>query len=58
MGKPNGGVRPIALMTMIYRLWSKIRGHEIRQWEDLHKGPWDAAIRGSSALRAILVNFE
>ena len=55
MGKPKGGVRPIALMTMLYRLWSKIRGNEIRQWEELHKGPWDAAIRGSSALRAAVL---
>ena len=25
MGKPNGGVRPIFLMGMIYRLWTKAR---------------------------------
>ena len=52
MGKPNGGVRPIALMAMIYRLWTKIRRPYIVQWERAHAGPWDAAIKGSSARRA------
>ena len=51
MGKPNGGVRPIALMATIYRLWTKIRRPHIVQWERAHAGPWDAAIKGSSALR-------
>ena len=52
MGKNNGGVRPIALMPMLYRLWSKIRRPQVREWEDKTAGPWDAAVRGSSALRA------
>ena len=39
MGKPNGGVRPIALMAMIYRLWTKIRRPYIVQWESVHAGP-------------------
>ena len=52
MGKPAGGVRPIALMAMIDRLWTKIRRPYIVQWERAHAGPWDAAIKGSSALRA------
>eukprot|EP00973_Karenia_brevis_P087142 12082804-Karenia_brevis.AAC.1 len=25
MGKPQGGTRPIALMPMLYRIWTKIR---------------------------------
>ena len=29
MGKPTGGVRPIALMPMAYRLWTKVRRDEI-----------------------------
>ena len=52
MGKPNGGIRPIALMPMLYRLWTKIRKVNIGQWESVHGGPWDAALKGSSALRA------
>ena len=52
MGKPNGGIRPIALMAMIYRLWTKIRRPYIVLWEMAHAGLWDAAIKGSSALRA------
>ena len=39
MGKPAGGVRPIALMPMIYRLWTKIRKVELSTWEDKHHGP-------------------
>ena len=52
MGKPAGGVRPIALMAMIYRLSTKIRRPYIVQWERAHAGLCDAAIKGSSALRA------
>ena len=52
MGKPTGGPRPIALMPMLYRLYTKIRRPYIIQWEQAHAGPWDAAIKGSSALRA------
>ena len=36
MGKPNGGVRPIALMPMLYRLWSKIRRVDIHKWDNTH----------------------
>ena len=58
MGKPGGGCRPIALMPMLYRLWTKIRRPYMRDWEADNKGPWDAAVRGSSALRAaILIAF-
>ena len=55
MGKPHGDVRPIALMPMLYRLWTKIRNASIDEWGSLHHGPWDAAIRGSSALRAACI---
>ena len=58
MGKPPpGGVRPIALMPMIYRLWTKIRKVYIDEWEALHRGPWDAAVKGSSALRAAVLSM-
>ena len=57
MGKPAGGTRPIALMAMIYRLWTKIRRPEIDSWEAAWAGPWDAAVKGSSALRAAILNL-
>ena len=56
MGKPGGGFRPIALMPMLYRLWAKIRKVQIQEWDIEHRGPWDAAVRGSSALRAGLLS--
>ena len=39
-------------MAMIYRLWTKIRRPYIVQWEQAYAGPWDVAIKGSSALIA------
>ena len=57
MGKPAGGSRPIALMPMLYRLYTKIRRPYIIQWEIAHQGPWDAAVKGSSALRAGLLSL-
>ena len=54
MGKPTGGTRPIALMPMLYRVWIKVRRPHISRWEKYHAGPLDAAIRGSSALRAAI----
>ena len=50
MGKPPpGGVRPIALLPVLYRLWARIRKQHMDQWEVINKGPWDAAVKGSSA---------
>ena len=57
MGKPAGGTRPIALMITIYRLWTKIRRPQIDFWEGAWAGPWDAAIKGSSALRAAILGM-
>ena len=57
MGKPTGGSRPIALMPMLYRLYTKIRRPQIIQWELAHQDPWDAAVKGSSALRAGLLSM-
>ena len=53
----TGGSRPIALMPMLYRLYTKIRRPYIIQWELAHQGPWDAAVKGSSALRAGLLSL-
>ena len=37
---------------MLYRPYTKIRRPYIIRWELAHQGPWDAAVKGSSALRA------
>eukprot|EP00973_Karenia_brevis_P036217 4994179-Karenia_brevis.AAC.1 len=42
MGKPQGGTRLIALMPMLYRIWTKIRKPYIQKWERANAGPWDA----------------
>eukprot|EP00973_Karenia_brevis_P040255 5560678-Karenia_brevis.AAC.1 len=59
MGKPQGGTRPIAPMPMLYRIWTKVRVRKpyIQKWERANAGPWDAAIEGSSALRAALTSM-
>eukprot|EP00973_Karenia_brevis_P013425 1822757-Karenia_brevis.AAC.1 len=57
MGKPQGRTRPIALMLMLYRIWSKTRKPYIARWERANAGPWDAAVEGSSALRAALMSM-
>ena len=57
MGKPAGGTRPIALMPMLYCLWTKIRRPHIDVWESAWAGPWDAAANGSSALRAAILGM-
>ena len=43
MGKPAGGVRPIALMPIIYRIWCRARRHTLIDWEKDTQGHWDAA---------------
>ena len=44
-------------MPMIYRLWTKIRRTKIDAWEGAWAGPWDAAVKGSSALRAAILGM-
>ena len=52
MGKPDGGDRPIALLNMLYKVWTRARHvHEVG-WEAEKAGFWDTAIKGSSALKA------
>ena len=57
MGKPGGGTRPIALMPMLYRVWTKVRRSYLQAWENEHCGSWDAATNGNSALRAALLSL-
>ena len=51
IGKPMGGTLPIALMPMVYRPWTKIRGPQIDAWEGAWAGPWDAAVKGAELSR-------
>eukprot|EP00973_Karenia_brevis_P022308 3069370-Karenia_brevis.AAC.1 len=57
MVKPQGGTRPIALMSMLYRIWTKVRKPYIQMWEKANAGPWDAAVEGSFAFRAALTSM-
>ena len=41
-------------MPMLYRVWAKVRRTAITKWERHHAGPWDGAVRSSSALRAAI----
>eukprot|EP00973_Karenia_brevis_P089731 12399189-Karenia_brevis.AAC.1 len=41
-------------MPMLYRLRTKIRKEHLVRWKSPRDGPWDTAIKGSSALRASL----
>jgi hypothetical protein len=53
--KPEGSDRPITLMPMVIRIYFKMRGKETRAWGTSQQKHWDAAVRGSSALRAAMV---
>ena len=44
--------RLTTLLTLIYRIWSKLRRHQTIEREAENAGEWDKAVRGSSALRA------
>eukprot|EP00973_Karenia_brevis_P030003 4136544-Karenia_brevis.AAC.1 len=44
-------------MAMLYRIWTKVRKPYIQKWERANAGPWDAAVEGSSALRAALTSM-
>ena len=46
--KEGGGHRPIAILTMLYRIWCKIRKPETEAWCEKKAAHWDAAVKGSS----------
>jgi hypothetical protein len=52
--KPTGGERPIALTAGLYRLFCKIRKPAVAKWEEAKAGFWDAAVKGSEALRTAI----
>ena len=48
--KPGSeGMRPIALLTMIYRLLTKAIRTPVAQWDELHAESWDWNIKGRGA---------
>ena len=37
LGKDAGGTGPIALLTMLYRLWARIYGDPVADWQDARR---------------------
>ena len=54
IGKPDGGERPIGLLSFLYRVYMKLHRLEVEQWEQDSPAPWDQAVKGNSALRTAL----
>ena len=54
LAKEVKGERPISLLTMLYRIWSRTRKHFAAEWCGAEAGFWDDAVRGSSPLQAAL----
>ena len=54
LAKEVKGERPKALLTMLYRIWSRTRKAFATEWCDAKAGFWDDAVRGSSPLQAAL----
>ena len=54
IGRPDGGSRPVAVSSLTYRIWGRVRRAISLQWEQNKAGFWDTAVRGSSALQAAL----
>ena len=54
LAKEVKGERPISLLTMLYRIWSRARKAFATEWCDAKAGFWDDAVRGSSPLQAAL----
>ena len=54
LAKEVKGERPISLLTMLYRIWSRTRKAFATEWCDAKAGFWDDAVRGGSPLQAAL----
>ena len=52
--KPKGGDRPICLASLIYVLWTALRGDLFKDWDAGRAEFWDDAVQKSSALKAAL----
>ena len=54
LAKEVKGERPISMLTMLFRIWSRTRKAFATEWCDAKTGFWDDAVRGSSPLQAAL----
>jgi len=52
--KPKGGERPITVTSIIYGVLIRLFSGTLMEWTEHHKGFWDDAVKGSSALTAAL----
>ena len=52
--KPQGGERPVGLVSLFGVLWSVLRGDEFKTWDNRRAAHWDDAVKGSSALKAAI----
>ena len=52
-----GEERPIGLLPMIARAWERVRRPGLADWCHECAGFWDAAVQGSSALRAAMLTM-
>ena len=50
LAKPKGGWRPIALLQAVYRVWSQVRGGQLRDWLLEHQRPYFALAAGKTTL--------
>eukprot|EP00959_Pyramimonas_sp_CCMP1952_P102885 2151607-Pyramimonas_sp.AAC.1 len=50
LAKPQGGLRPIALLPSIYRVYTKIRIVHVRRWAANHTRPYFALGSGRSTI--------
>ena len=48
--KPQGGDRPICLASLLYVLYTAIRGDHMKDWDQGRVAHWDDAVKSSSAL--------
>ena len=46
---PPGGMRPIALLTMLHRMVTNILRPQVGQWDVLYAEEWDWAVAGRGA---------
>jgi len=53
LDKEAGGDRPIALTTMLYRIWGKVRFFDGQHWDSHHAGDYDQALEGRGVLPAL-----
>ncbi len=54
LGKAGGGERPIGLLTMVARIWTRIRKPLASGWCSALAGFWDDAVAHHSSLRAAM----